>query len=475
MGVMREAASRYLGRYEVLEYLGSGGMSDVYAALHMGLRKKVALKVLRSTLRQDEDAIERFLREGECAARVSHPNVVGVHDVGVEEGVPYLVMELVSGESLDKRLAREGTLPVETAVDLLLPICDAVDLVHRAGVIHRDIKPSNILLAQRDDGSLTPKLVDFGVATLRERRLITGALGPIGTPTYMSPEQARGLDPVDGSSDQYSLASVLFELVTGREPYPGADVDSVLSSVARGQFPRLSEILRHTPRGLDDVLTRATTFHPRDRFGSVREFAEALLPYASRRMRDSFQIYGGVQDEHSGARLALTAPLNWRASSARHVSGGLRDSQATVRVRASLVEAAQARASSEGPRQRRWLMGTVGAFALLLGLSVGVAQWRSQPSMASAQIEQQALPGAGKASQAPLSRAPLAQTRLLVSPQHALSSLDGHPLGAGNVLIPQTADGKLHELRVSAPGHVPHVELFKGLPRETMVVLDSER
>ncbi|HEX6242339.1 MAG TPA: serine/threonine-protein kinase, partial [Polyangiales bacterium] len=303
---MREAASRYLGRYEVLEYLGSGGMSDVYVALHMGLRKKVALKVLRSTLRDDADAVERFLREGECAARVSHPNVVGVHDVGVEEGVPYLVMELLTGESLDKRLARERTLPIELAVDLLLPICDAIDQVHRAGVIHRDVKPSNILLAQRDDGGVTPKLVDFGVATLRERRMITGSLGPIGTPTYMSPEQARGLDPVDNSSDQYSLASVLFELITGREPYPGADVDSVLSSVSRGQFPRLSEVLRQVPRGLDEALARATAFHPRDRFATVREFAEALLPHASRRVRETWQANGGaaVAEEHSGARLS---------------------------------------------------------------------------------------------------------------------------------------------------------------------------
>jgi serine/threonine-protein kinase len=450
-------------------------MSDVYVALHMGLRKKVALKVLRSTSRQDEDAIERFLREGECAARVSHPNVVGVHDVGVEEGVPYLVMELLSGETLDKRLAHEGTLAVETAVDLLLPICDAVDHAHRAGVIHRDVKPSNILLQQRDDGTVTPKLVDFGVATLRERRLITGALGPIGTPTYMSPEQARGLDPVDGSSDQYSLASVLFELLTGREPYPGADVESVLSSVSRGRFPRLHEAMRHAPPGLDDVLARATTFHPRDRFATVREFAEAILPYASRRVRDSWQAHDGVYDEHSGARLSLSGPSSVRGPGLRSISG-VRDSQATVRVRASMVATNQ-RASSEGPRQRHLLMGTVGALALFLGVGVGIAQWRSQPAVASAQLDN-ALAGAGKASQAPLTGAPMSmhnnRIQLRVEPDFAQTVLDGRALGRGSVHLPQVTGDGLHELRVSAPGYVTRVVLFKGSPQETSIALARE-
>src|SRR5687768_7218001 len=133
MGVMRESASRRVGRYEVLEYLGSGGMSDVYAALHTGLRKRLALKVLRSSLRSDREAVDRFLREGECLARVHHPNVVDVHDVGIEEGVPYLVMELLNGETLDQKLAREGSLARDVALEFVLPIFDAVEQVHRAG------------------------------------------------------------------------------------------------------------------------------------------------------------------------------------------------------------------------------------------------------------------------------------------------------------------------------------------------------
>lgn len=473
MAVLRDSASRYVGRYQVLEYLGSGGMSDVYAALHTGLRKRVALKVLRSSLRQDDDAIERFLREGEYAARVSHPNVVNVHDVGVEEGVPFLVMELLSGETLDQKLAREGTLSVETAIDLLLPIFDAVEHVHRAGVIHRDVKPSNILLARRDDGSVTPKLVDFGVATMNERRMITGALGPIGTPTYMSPEQARGLDPVDSASDQYSLASMLFELLTGHEPYPGNDVDSVLSSVARGRFPMLAESLAHVPKGLDDVLARATAFLPRDRFSSVHEFAEALLPYASRRMREAWRQNGGVLNELSGARPAPTAPAE-------------RASRVTMRGRAG--QPGVPYVAPHGQKRRRLLMIGIGAMALLLGVAAGLANLSSNPTRASAQIEAaepERAPGVKRdaAAVAPADIAPsgaalsMPRTRVLlhVEPARASSELDGRPLGKGSLLLPKINDNAVHELRVSAPGYVPRVVLFRSADKDLHVALSPAR
>lgn len=472
MGVMREPASQRVGRYEVLEYLGSGGMSDVYAALHTGLRKRVALKVLRSSLRHDEDAVQRFLREGECAARVCHPNVVNVHDVGVEDGVPYLVMELLTGETLDQKLAREGTLPYEQALELLLPIFDAVDQVHRSGVVHRDVKPSNILLACKVDGSITPKLVDFGVATLDERRLITGAIGPIGTPTYMSPEQARGLDPVDGRSDQYALASILFELVTGREAFPGADIESVLSNVARGQFPRLSQVLRAVPRGLDEVLARATSYHARDRFGSVREFAEALLPFVGRHVRDAWRENDGVACETSGARFSMTVAKR-------------SDSHTTLRVRTSqpngiasavpFLGRSRAR-PPESLRQKRTVIAGIGALALALGLVVGVAHSRGQWAANEPVPTVQPMRAAALAEPAIASSRPLAAQAgpltIRVTPSYADSMLDGQALGRGDLRIANPQENKLHELRVSALGHVTRVVLFRGAPGQLSVQLE---
>lgn len=471
MGVMREPASQRVGRYEVLEYLGSGGMSDVYAALHTGLRKRVALKVLRSSLRHEEEAVERFLREGQCAARVCHPNVVNVHDVGVEDGVPYLVMELLSGETLEQKLSREGPMAPEQALELMLPIFDAVDHVHRVGVVHRDVKPSNILLSRKVDGSITPKLVDFGVATLNERRLITGAIGPIGTPTYMSPEQARGLDPVDARSDQYALASILFELLTGREAYPGVDIDSVLTSVSRGQFPRFSHVLRGVPRGLDEALARATSYHARDRFGSVREFAEALLPFVSRRVREARQESVGVAAE-TGGRSAMTVAKRG-------------DSQATLRV----LRVGQAGSASEsapflgrnsrpheGRRQKRLVIASIAGFALALGLVVGVAHSRGQSAAAEWAPAVQSLATAAGDS------APIANSRPLsaaagpltikVSPAYAESELDGRPLGRGHQRLASPEGTALHQLRVSAKGHVTRVVLFHTASGQLMVKLE---
>jgi eukaryotic-like serine/threonine-protein kinase len=468
MGVMREPTSRRVGRYEVLAYLGSGGMSDVYAALHTGLRKRVALKVLRASSRSDREAVARFLREGECLARVRHPNVVEVHDVGTEEGVAYLVMELLQGETLDQKLAREGALPRDVALEFVLPIFDAVEQVHRAGVVHRDVKPANILLAQNADGSITPKLVDFGVATLDERRLITGALGPIGTPAYMSPEQARGLDPVDARSDQYSLASMLYELLTGREPFPGRDVDGVLTSVARGRFPRLSEVLRGVPRGLDDVLARATAFDPRDRFGSVREFTEALVPYASRQTREAWQRQGSLAAEQSGAHVfgysRRIPPLT-----SMTVPRG-RDTEATVRVRSPVLRGRFALFAMR--RKRRLVMAAVAALALLLGLMVGVASSRGELALAA---KVSALEGAELARTQPepaQREAPAATHIVRVSPARATSTLDGARLGQGDVQLPNTAPSALHELRVSAPGYVPRVVLFRSAPNDLYIALE---
>ncbi|MEY4509342.1 MAG: hypothetical protein RLZZ450_1464, partial [Pseudomonadota bacterium] len=281
--MMLNPASRRLGRYELISYLGSGGMSDVYVALHTGLHKRVALKLLRPTLRFDPSAVARFLREGQCAARVRHPNVVDVSDVGIENGVPYLVMELLEGETLAHKLAREGALEVDNAVDVLLPIIEAVAATHDAGVLHRDIKPANIVLARAADGSLLPKLVDFGIALMREdSRRAEASLGPLGTPHYMSPEQARA-EPVDERSDLYSIASVLFEMLTGREPFGGGSVEAVLAEVARGKFPRLCSANKGAPVELDAVLARATSFRPAQRHASVSDFAQALVPFASER------------------------------------------------------------------------------------------------------------------------------------------------------------------------------------------------
>ncbi|MDB4976958.1 MAG: putative serine/threonine-protein kinase pknB [Myxococcaceae bacterium] len=456
MAVMQTSASRRLGSYELLSYLGSGGMSDVYVALHTGLRKRVALKLLRSALRCDEHAVQRFLREGECAARVRHPNVVDVSDVGMENGVPYLVMELLEGETLAQTLARGGKLDLESAVDLLLPILDAVSAVHAAGVLHRDIKPANILLARAADGSVLPKLVDFGIALLPEHAGDDErALGPLGTPHYMSPEQARG-EAMDERSDQYALASVLFEMLTGREPYVGKTVETVLHEVARGKFPRVRSLLPALPLMFEEVLVRASARNPGQRFNSISDLAYALVPFASERTRKLFV----TREERAGVYSAQLLSGNFRAE----------PRQEAVQVAASYAPRSHSRL------QRLTMRALAGAALLGLGLlaGFGVTHGVAEAARGPAQDEP-AITSAGARAELPLPAlaAPL-QHRLNLVPAEASASLDGVALGRGNIVLPMLADG-VHELRVSAPGHVARVVLFRDELADSTIVLDRRK
>jgi hypothetical protein len=244
----------------------------------------------------------------------------------------------------------------------------------------------------------------------------------------------------------------------------------VLSSVARGRFPRLSEVLRGIPRGLDDVLARATAFDPRDRFGTVREFAEALLPYASRRVRESWQSGQSVAAEQSGAHVSgFSARLPPRTSM---TVPRPRDTEATVRVR-SLSAVRGYAASPAARRKRQLLIAAIAALALLLGLVVGVASSRGELSLAA---KVSAL-SYGDVSQAELQPALPRPVRgpartLRVSPARASTSLDGMRLGRGDVQLPETDASALHELRVSAPGYIPRVVLFRGAPSDLYITLE---
>ncbi len=459
MGVVVTPTAQRFGRYELLAYLGSGAMADVFVAMHTGLRKRVALKILRPSLRHDRDSIERFQREGECAARVSHPNVVDVTDVGSHDGVPYLVMELLEGEPLDKKLEREGPLPLSAAIDLMLPILEGVAAIHAAGVLHRDIKPANILLSRTPDGSLVPKLVDFGIATVEERRNITGMLGPIGTPHYMSPEQARGARGLNERSDQYSLASMFYECLTGREPFEDGDVTAVLTRVARGKFPRVRELQPRMPPALDDVLARATALDPGKRFANVVEFAHALLPFASSRTRRLWVS----RDARQGLFSAQLLSGVWRLGDD---DSGEQEPVQTTRI---------VRIARPSERVGLWAIAVCAlGFGLLVGATHGGQFLRAPTTEAVAVVLPRAAAEdrAGNGQQATLS--PLAETarRLLhVKPSEAQVYLDGTLIGSGAFVTPRFTDGITHELRVTAPGYITRIALFRdGLATEEVTL-----
>jgi hypothetical protein len=389
---------------------------------------------------------------------VRHPNVVDVSDVGVENGVPYLVMELLEGETLAHKLAREGALDVQNAVDILLPVIEAVAAAHDAGVLHRDVKPANIVLARAGDGSLQPKLVDFGIALMYgDAREADGALGPLGTPHYMSPEQARA-EQVDERSDQYAIGSVLFHMLTAREPFGGGSVQGVLAEVARGKFPRLSSALKAVPAELEEVLARATAFKPAQRHASVSDFAAALVPFASERTR---RLYV-AREERAGVFSAQLLSGSYRADGAPAAPR-----REAVTIAASFAPHARSR------RFKRMSLRALAGTALLgLGLMAGfgVTQGAAEESPAAVDDERVVLdaPPPQAALAAPLSRS----VRLV--PAEAVAVLDGADLGQGGFVLPLLS-GDLHELRVSAPGHVARVLLFRGSLPESTITLESKR
>lgn len=266
-----------------MRLVGEGAGGSVFEANDAVLLRRVAVKVLRMPSMGGElgaRAQARFLREGRIASRVRHAHVVSVHDFGFHEGMPFLVMEFVDGESLAQLLWREGALPVPRAVDILLPILSAVAELHASRIVHRDIKPGNVLLPRSDERR--PKLADFGVARfLEEAASFTRPGALIGTVEYMAPELARDRGAVGEKSDQYTLGVVLYECATGHKPFRGSTDYEVMHAAISAEALRPSHHEPSISQAFDDIVLRAMHRDPEQRYESVDDLAQALLPLAS--------------------------------------------------------------------------------------------------------------------------------------------------------------------------------------------------
>jgi len=260
-------------RYRIERELGRGGMATVYLAEDLKHHRKVAIKVLRPELAATLGS-DRFLTEIRTTAKLNHPHILALHDSGEAAGFLFYVMPLVEGESLRERMKREKTLPVEEAVRLTREVADALAYAHAHDVIHRDVKPENILLQ-----SGHAVVADFGIArAVRAAGVerITMAGMAMGTPAYMSPEQSAGERDVDGRSDLYALASVLYEMLAGEPPFTGPTMDAILVQRFTRPAPRVSAKRSNVPRAIDTALSTAMARAPEDRFPTVERFASAL-------------------------------------------------------------------------------------------------------------------------------------------------------------------------------------------------------
>ena len=266
---LREALA---GHYEVERLLGQGGMAFVYLARDTKHERRVAIKVLKPELSATIGA-ERFLREIRVAAQLQHPNILGLYDSGVADGLLYYVMPFIEGESLRDRLSREHQLPIEDAVRIVREAAEALHYAHERKIIHRDIKPENILL---QGGHAL--VADFGIAKAVEAasgQKLTETGMAVGTPHYMSPEQSLGGD-MDGRSDEYSLGCVLYEVLVGQPPFDGPNAMAVLARHSLEQVPSMQVVRNSIPDAVEDATFRALEKTPADRYPSMKEFAEAL-------------------------------------------------------------------------------------------------------------------------------------------------------------------------------------------------------
>jgi eukaryotic-like serine/threonine-protein kinase len=290
-------------RYRVERELGRGGMATVYLAHDLHHDRPVALKVFHPELAAAFG--ERFLREIRVAAKLSHPHILTVHDSGEAAGLLWYTMPLVDGESLRQRISREGQLPLDEALRIARTVAEALDFAHTHGIVHRDIKPENILLFGNE-----AMVADFGIAlaidALGEDRLTQTGLS-LGTPAYMSPEQASAEPRIDGRSDIYSLGCVLYEMLAGEPPHTGRTPQAVIARRLTEPPPRLSTI-REVPLSIEQAIHRALARNPADRFATARDFARAITE-AGITVPETMALAPRGQALRRGWRKALTGAV----------------------------------------------------------------------------------------------------------------------------------------------------------------------
>ncbi|WP_460496557.1 Stk1 family PASTA domain-containing Ser/Thr kinase, partial [Glycomyces tarimensis] len=325
------------GRYEIGEVVGYGGMAEVHRGRDLRLGRDVAVKLLRADLSRDESFLVRFRREAQNSASLNHPNIVAVFDTGEEHGIPYMVMEFVTGRTLKEVLMEEGRFDPVVACEIVADMCSALDFSHKHHIIHRDVKPGNVMLSDTSQ----VKVMDFGIARALAsgQATMTQTSAVIGTAQYLSPEQARG-ETVDGRSDVYAVGCVLYELLVGHPPFTGDNPVSVAYQHVREEARPPSELNPAVPASVDAVVMKALSKNPENRYRTAGEMREDLI--------------------RASRGEAVSAPMVMGADARTQVIGGV---DATEPI--SPIE-------SRSNRRKPWLiaLGVIAALAL-----VGLGAW----------------------------------------------------------------------------------------------------
>ena len=448
-----------IGRYTIDRCIGRGGMGAVYEATHNDLKKRVAIKALDPRYADDPEVSARFLREGESAARIQHPNVVDIYDVGRHGKAAYLVMELLVGEDLGALLKRSGALQPFEAVDYLLPVCAALDAAHDGMVIHRDLKPANIFLAKGPQGVVTPKLLDFGISkhidTPAESLTSAGVL--VGTPNYMAPEQAHGRMPVDRRTDVYALGVVLYQCVTGVSPFAGQTTYYVLNSIVEGRFERPRTLNPNLDPALEQVILQAMSRSPDDRFQTIGATGAALLPFSSARVHAVWApVFRADGASGTGREAAYAEPFE--PSSSSHTLGSLHDltgyDPRAGQRRAALAVAFTAIAAIIGfGVYWTWPIPAADVVAVPVPVRAEPVEVDTPPPLA-------------------LPTKPTFKVAFTVFPPPAQIYIDGERVGREQFEGEFRRDGKVHTLMIRCKGYRRHVSTFTDEPPPPHIALE---
>jgi serine/threonine-protein kinase len=479
------APGTLLGDWSVEQKIGEGGMGTVYAAVHAEIGKRAALKVIRAELSAAVGGAERFVQEARLVNEIGHPNIVDIFHIGrLDDGRPYLVMELLRGRTLGERMA-DGRVPSCDAIQLLLQICAGLAAAHARGVVHRDLKPDNVFVVDTRSGPLV-KIVDWGIAKLSDTRAAqstaltrTGAM--VGTPMYVSPEQARGRD-VDERTDLYSLGVIAYELLLEEPPFSADNVADLIAMHLREPVPPPSEVWPDIPPALEALLVAMLAKRPEARpdLSAIMETLESVRVELEARSETR---------RHDLRRLAngsLPPELAQAASDGRVVtsSGGVPvvfaqgASSPFVRVVGSgpidLPVLTEERLPTEpeplpAPRRGRWIVAVslVLAAAAVVGVlavrdrAAGPAAAELSPEPATAvepevpEPAQKAVePAVEPAIAAPAPAAAPSTLEIVVTPRRARVRIDGEPVSVANGRAVRAVAAGAHQVEIDAPGHV---------------------
>lgn len=361
------------GKYQLSRVLGSGGMGIVVEAFHIHLEEKVAIKFLSEASLANPEVVARFAQEARAAAKIKSEHVARVFDVGsLDSGAPFMVMEFLEGVDLSTWLAERGPLDVELAVDFVLHAAEALAEAHSQGIVHRDLKPTNLFCIRRADGTLSVKVLDFGISKSLGWRpstpnlSLTKTSAVMGSPLYISPEQMQSSKHVDARTDIWSLGVILYELLTGTVPFDGNNIAEVCSRVTTQPAAPLRRKRPDVPGPLESAVGRCLEKDRERRFRNVAELADAMAPYGSSRATESETRISRIM---TGAGFASTMVASGQGS--RHPLAGV------------AIDSSTKTSSSTQMLERRRQFGiilTVGLLAAsVLLLMVGLAQQRRGP------------------------------------------------------------------------------------------------